>query len=72
MNKIKKSSENMLDILKKVTSTCNERHIEHFEYFFIQILHEIDQISIFVRFLNALIISKKIVLFISKKMLFLM
>ena len=72
MNKMKESSENMLDILRKVTSTCNERHVEHLEYFFIQILHEIDQTSTFVRFLSALIISKKIVLLISKKMLFLM
>ena len=67
INKIKQSNENMFNILKKITLTCNERYIEHFEYFFIQILHEINQILIFVRFLSVLIISKKIILFISKK-----
>ena len=70
MNKMKEFDENMINLLKKIESICNERHIEYFKYTSLKILHEIDHTSIVVRSIRALTISKKMILSSTKKMLF--
>ena len=70
LNKMKLSKENFVDILRKVTFTCNERHVKHLRYISNEILHDIESFNLtIVRSIKTLLLFDKIILFNVEKML---
>ena len=70
MNKMTLPDENVIDTLRKVASTCNERYVKHLNYTPNQILHDIElRDSVVVRSVKTTMLSDKIVLSTVEEML---
>ena len=70
MNKMTFSNENVIDTLRKIASTCNERYVKHLNYISNQILHDIEfRDSIVVRSIKTTMLFDKIILSIVEEML---
>ena len=70
LNKMKLSNENLVDILRRVASACNERHVKHLKYISNEILHDIEfSNSTIVKSIKTLLLFDKIILSNVEKML---
>ena len=70
LNKMKLSNENLVDILRRVASACNERHVKHLRYTSNEILHDIESSnSAIVRSVKTLLLFDKIILSSVEEML---